>query len=76
MGVTVFWRLSYLSAHSGRMSSPMKWNDPARTWRQGSYQPPTERRTAKSDRRGDTRRSAIGERRTISRRVLASLLRL
>lgn len=57
--------------------SSMQWNDPARTWRLASYQPATERRVTKTDRRDDPRRSAIGERRgEKSRRVLASLLRL
>ncbi|HJL15534.1 MAG TPA: hypothetical protein RMH99_07765 [Sandaracinaceae bacterium LLY-WYZ-13_1] len=57
------------------MPSPLQWNDPNRTWRLASYQPPTERRKVQ-DRRSDERRAALGERRRASRRALASLLRL
>lgn len=58
------------------MSSSTKWNDPSRTWRSGSYQPPTERRVVREDRRQDPRRRTIGDRRSFQRRVIASLLRL
>jgi len=53
----------------------MQWNDPKQTWRLASYRPPPERRKA-PERREDPRRSALGDRRRASRRVIASLLRL
>lgn len=56
------------------MSDP-KWNEPARTWRLASYRPPTERRE-KDDRRAETRRAALGDRRRSNSRSLRSLFRL
>jgi len=55
----------------------MQWNDPKSTWRLASYMR-VERRVSKQDRRDDTRRAVIGERRATkkNRRSLASLLRL
>jgi len=51
-------------------------NEAARTWRLASYEPPTERRVKKKDRREDNRRGIIGDRRSSSRRSLSSLFRL
>lgn len=66
--------MSYIWPHSAAM---MQWNDPKSTWRLASYMR-VERRVSKQDRRDDTRRAVIGERRATkkNRRSLASLLRL
>ena len=53
----------------------MSWNHPAKTWRLASYAPPTERR-GEPDRRGATRRAAMGDRRTKEQRSLRPLFRL
>ncbi|GAB5544997.1 MAG: hypothetical protein RLO52_04110 [Sandaracinaceae bacterium] len=55
----------------------MQWNDPKSTWRLASYMK-VERRLTKEERRDDTRRAVIGERRAAkkNRRSIASLLRL
>lgn len=51
------------------------WNHPSKTWRLASYAPPTERRV-EHDRRGPTRRAALGDRRGANLRALRSLFRL
>lgn len=51
------------------------WNDPKKTWKLASYQPPTERR-AGGDRRESDRRAAVGDRRRSTHRALKSLFRL
>ncbi len=58
------------------MTSPLCWNDPKKTWKSASYQPPTERRKTREERRSDTTRAAVGDRRVIAHRALGSLRRL
>ena len=60
--------------HSVAMN-PLCWNDPEKTWKLASYQPPTERR-AGDDRRDSERRAAVGDRRRGTHRALTSLRRL
>jgi len=58
------------------MKSALHWNDPTQTWKLASYQPASERRAKRPDRRTDDLRAALGDRRVTPQRTLPSLRRL